>query len=353
MSKQQINFMTDSIETSLEWILSIKRKYNTDGDNLLCSKLNKIPGIAYDTFGNLILRLGDDGKPMSLDDSQKNQAKVLFSAHTDTVHWTSGTQKVYKDTVKQEYFIKTKDGCLGADDGAGIVVLLALIKVKTPGLYIFHRGEECGGLGSSFIAKTTPELITGIDIAIAFDRRGKTDIINHQSCGKCCSDKFVTSLANQIKLGHSKARGSFTDTSNYAGIIPECTNVSVGYSREHTSKETLHYGYLYMLISRVLTIDFSALVVKRKTDDFGTPAYTFGYNGYTSGRGYRKPHIQKIYTSMKGLREIVQTNPELAVQLLWSTGVTEDDIDWEQGKIDLAQERKKKYARRNTLEVVT
>lgn len=315
---------------ALEWMLSIKRKYNTVGEKALCTQLALIPGVEIDSFGNHMLRLGDDGNIMTIEESKKKQTTILFSAHTDTVHWVSGKQKIYKDEEKCEYFTKAKSGCLGADDAAGIWLLLELIKNKTPGLYIFHRGEECGGLGSSFISETTPDLIEGIKYAIAFDRRGKTDIINNQSCGKCASEEFVTSFAKLLNMGHSKARGSFTDTANYAGIIPECTNVSVGYEHEHSVRETLHYAYLQLLADKLLKINWSKLVCKRKTDDFGVSTFTnYGYNyGASNYKRY-------TYLTIAQAKKLVKDDPDLAANLLRSKNVTEEDVDWEKEKAEI------------------
>jgi len=321
---------------ALEWMLSRKRKYNTAGDLALCAALADIPGMEKDDFDNHMLRIGDDGNTMTIESSKKDMPKILFSAHTDTVHFKNGMQTVCQDTVKQEYFIKEKSGCLGADDGAGVWILLELIKAKIPGLYIFHRGEECGGLGSSYIAESTPDLITGIDFAIAFDRRGKTDIINEQSCGKCCSDEFVTSLADELNMSHTKAHGSFTDTANYAGIIPECTNVSVGYEHEHTPKETLHYGYLRMLMDNLLKVDWSKLKSVRKTDDFGLSAWG-GDFGYDYGRSRYNPPPK--YISIAAARKIVKGNKELAARLIVAGMSTETDVTWETDRMAIAKER--------------
>jgi len=54
-------------------------------------------------------------------------------------------------------------------------------------------------VGSKFIAKRTPALLTGIDYAIALDRKGSRDVITHQF-GRCCSDAFAKSLAQGAEL---------------------------------------------------------------------------------------------------------------------------------------------------------
>src|SRR3546814_16306749 len=79
---------------------------------------------------------------------------------------------------------------LGADDGAGLWIMLGMIAAACPGLYLFHRGEEQGCLGSRWIERHTPELLANIDAAIAFDRAGLGDVITHQSYGRTCSAAF-------------------------------------------------------------------------------------------------------------------------------------------------------------------
>lgn len=312
----------------LEWILSLRRKYNTEGDEVLCKYLDTIRGMKQDDFGNRILQIG-------------NKPNILFSAHTDTVHWNKSKalkQKVVKDTAKKEYFLDESSGCLGADDGAGVWILTKLIEAKIPGLYIFHRGEECGGLGSSYISESTPELLKGIDIAIAFDRRGKKDIITEQSCGKCASEEFAESFAKQLKLGHLSARGSFTDTANYAGQIRECTNVSVGYEHEHSARETLNYAYLRKLMRALLKVDWSALVVKREVTDFGI--YSFPSTTYR-GTNYSHARKQK-YLTLPEISKLIKDRPEEAAYILNYYGVTEADCIYAKSMIQRKQTNRRK-----------
>jgi len=118
--------------------------------------------------------------------------------------------------------------------------------------------------------------------AVAFDRKGTGSIITHQFCGRTCSDEFAADLAEKLAAaglaGYKKdSGGTFTDTANYADVIPECTNVSVGYELEHTKEETLDLHHVVALAAAVVAIDWEALVTKRdpavddeyEDDDFG------------------------------------------------------------------------------------
>ena len=112
------------------------------------------------------------------------------------------------------------------------------------GLYVFHVGEEVGGVGSSYLAKTYPDKFHNIDRCIAFDHRGYSDVITHQAGGRCCSDAFANALCKQMNphlppmqpMAPSSG-GTFTDSANYTHLIAECTNVAVGYFDQHTAQE--------------------------------------------------------------------------------------------------------------------
>lgn len=278
-------------------------------------------GAKPDSFGNYVLRVGDD-------------SPVMFSSHTDSVHRTAGRQRlVYKDglltvkhpktvktpkaktvtytykdkdgqTVTQSYqtFASTNNQCLGADDAVGCWIMREMVQAKVPGLYVWHRQEESGGVGSSYIADTTPSLLSGIKAAIAFDRRGTSDVITHQAGGRCASDVFAKSLAGQLPGAFRPSSGGiFTDTANYTGLVGECTNISVGYDSEHTSHESLDLAHALKVRNAMLSFDHTALKYARipgtGANDWGDDyckwgMYGSGYAGYeederTAG-GYRK-----------------------------------------------------------------
>lgn len=202
-------------------------------------------------------------------DANDEAPPVMFSCHVDTVHWCDGgEQEIHYDPQTKEYF--KKDGkALGADDGAGVWLLLEMIDAKVPGTYLFHRGEEQGGIGSSDIAARYPQLLECFQAAIAFDRRGTTDVITHQMGGRCCSDDFAQDLCDKLNASFLHFMyepcdgGTFTDTANYTDVIPECCNVSVGYQSEHGGAETLFIPHLFDLREALIAIDWSTLVIKR------------------------------------------------------------------------------------------
>ena len=159
-----------------------------------------VPNIDWeDKSGNMIKIIGD-----------KNP-RIMFSSHTDTVHRHDGKQKLFTD--EKEQFIFSDSTCLGADDTVGNYLMITMIEEKIPGMYIFHRGEEHGGIGSGWIAKETPGLLEHIEIAIALDRKDTDDVVQYQSGSRCCSEQFASDLAKLMGITGGDEMGSFTDRS--------------------------------------------------------------------------------------------------------------------------------------------
>lgn len=310
-------------------ILGFKRGRNTWGEYAMIKKyILPIPGIMSDNYANYYLRIGT--------------APVMWSCHTDTVH----SESVTKGTVRQKLCITDKDllftqngSCLGADNGVGVWLMLKMIEAKIEGLYIFHRGEESGGLGSHYIADNTPELVKDIKFAIAFDRRKNTSVITHQGF-RTCSDAFADSLIAGLGLGHKKDNGgTFTDTKSYAELIPECTNVSAGFTSEHSKNETLDVAYVGRLLDALLKLDVSSLVCVRDLKAKKDYAYSFhGYGStYSSGYGqnYRR-YGEEYLGNGYGLDDadeepdaldIIRRHPKLIQQVLEEWGMLESVID--------------------------
>lgn len=188
---------------------------------------------------------------------------ILFSSHVDTVHSKGGRQKVCFD-VGLGLVYKDDNEPLGADDAAGVWLMLQMIDAGVPGRYLFHRGEECGGKGSKVVAEHHKDVLEGIKYAVAFDRKADCSIITFQRGGRCCSDAFATELGKRLtaRMPHHKGSprytlgpddtGVYTDTAEYTRVIPECTNVSVGYYDEHSGKEQQDLEFLLALRDAVV-----------------------------------------------------------------------------------------------------
>ena len=101
---------------------------------------NTVDGLQKDEFGNLFIKIGD--------------SDVMFTSHLDTA--TSANTPV--NHIFDGDVIKT-DGksILGADDKAGVTIMLYMIKNNIPGLYYFFLGEEVGCIGSKKVANVQKE----------------------------------------------------------------------------------------------------------------------------------------------------------------------------------------------------
>jgi len=302
-------------------MLRYKRRYQTKTEKKFIHKfIDSVEGMKNDGAGNRYIQVG---KPNG----------VMFSCHTDTVHGRSGMQKICVDEHKKQIF-KDDNNPLGADDAAGMWLMLNMIDAGVNGLYIFHRGEERGGIGSSWLLKHTPSRLKGITKAIAFDRKGTNEIITHQASQRCCSDKFAEALAKQFYdhglLYDKSYEGTFTDTATYMDDIPECTNVSCGYDKEHTAWETLDYRHLNHLLDACLNINWEELPSVR---DHTIPEYQswgsrYGGWDYDEDKYSSRPSAKTTgeYAEWHDLYNLVLTAPEDAADLLYELGATYDYI---------------------------
>ena len=256
----------DSRIVMLLEMLRYKRPMKSYSENAFISRFIKPTGALSDECGNYWLEIGENNK-------------ILWSSHTDTVHHTPGLQKIYYG----DGYASTDSGeCLGADCTTGVWLMIQMIRANIPGVYVFHHGEERGGIGSRYIAKESPERLFGIQFAIAFDRKGQTDVITHQGGSRSCSDAFAKSLATILgKLFAQSNEGIFTDTANYTDLIGECTNISVGYEKAHTPKEYQDCYYVLTLLETILSADFSSLVSERKPGEYDESDfdYYYGFGG--------------------------------------------------------------------------
>lgn len=222
--------------------------------------IRPLPGAVLDVHGNWHVRVGD--------------SPIVWSCHTDTVHRMPGRQTVQYDPasgmVKLSKRSKRSSSCLGADDTAGVFLCWSMIRAGIPGHYIFHFAEEIGGIGSSDLAERNPEALSGATCCIALDRRGHDSVITHQY-GRTCSQAFAISLAAQLNVHGLTFKpddsGTFTDSANYTSLVPECTNLSVGYSGAHSDREALDVHFLRRLLPALAALDSGALVIDRNVTD--------------------------------------------------------------------------------------
>lgn len=231
-------------------------------------------GLTEDEFGNLFIKIGE--------------SDVMFTSHLDTA--TSALTTV--NHVFDKNIIKT-DGksILGADDKAGVTIMLYMIENKIPGLYYFFLGEEVGCVGSRKVAdKFSTQKIEGINKVVSFDRRGTSSVITYQSGKRCTSDKFGEALASELNRVEESFSyktddtGVLTDSIQFIKIYPECTNISVGYQSEHTFNESQDIEHLEKLAVACTKVDWIGLPVERDPSKVEYKSYGYGtWGGYDDG----------------------------------------------------------------------
>ncbi|WP_439357915.1 M28 family peptidase [Bradyrhizobium sp. DASA03007] len=263
-------------------------------------------GATMDKHGNWRLTIGND-------------PTVLWSSHTDSVHHSEGYQKVDYDGKFISLPANSKSSCLGADCAAGVWIMSEMIKAKVPGLYVFHFAEEIGCVGSRAIVEKEPGLLKNIQAAIAFDRRGTTEIITHQGV-RTASDAFADSVALQLPNRFKPSdKGVLTDTKQYRGLVAECTNIAVGYYNEHRPHEALDTHHLIELRNHMIQFDQSKVVIERDPLAPEKRKLTMKDIGKSSFGSLR-------YRREETLRDLVWHHADKVAAFLENTGVTFDQL---------------------------
>lgn len=251
-----------------------------------------------DRHGNYVHIVGDE-------------PNLCFMAHHDTVHKKCGIQKV--SVVPDELCFSDGD-CLGADCTTGVYIILCMIEAKVPGVYVIHAAEEVGCHGSRALAASDPDWLRYVEACISFDRKGTSEIITHQLGERTCSDEFAWSLAEALNLPMEPSdKGAFTDSVEYKYLVPECTNVAVGYYQQHTQYEYQDLDFLDTLVEAVINADWSRIVIARDPSAFDTEWY----------------EGQTFFEEKDPMLEIVKNNPMKIAQMLEDYGFDAYDLQQE------------------------
>lgn len=187
--------------------------------------------VTIDSYGNLlgVKKVGNgDG------------AVVMLSAHMDTVYNVERDRKlIFTDDI-----IMSDKGALGADDRAGITIILSVLEnIEDTGFngtikVAFSREEEIGCIGAD---KMNPEFYSDVDLAIVVDRRGNRDIVvNGAGMPFCTNDvkMFMNEVADSTHMKNWLCvMGGVSDAVVFAENGINSINVSAGYYNEHTDLE--------------------------------------------------------------------------------------------------------------------
>lgn len=235
--------------------------------------LEYLPELDKDQHGNYYKIIGDNPAP-----------SVMFSSHLDTADRRQVPTSLYsRQEDGQEIIYTDGTSILGADDKAGVTVMLYMMFNNVPGVYYFFIGEERGGVGSSDVSRNFDKIehLQNIKRCVSFDRRNYHSIITSQYV-VCCSDEFGEALSKEFSKSNLKMEldptGIFTDSANFVDNIQECTNISVGYFDEHTTKEHQNITFLEKLAKACVKVNWEELPTVRKVgldDDIRSQYYEF------------------------------------------------------------------------------
>lgn len=185
-------------------------------------------------------------------------ATIVLSAHMDTV------RNVYKDrkVIEDNGVLFSNKGALGADDRAGIAIILAVLRnVSTTSFsgtikIAFSVAEEIGCVGASHI---DPQFYSDADLAIVVDRRGNRDIV--VGCSNAfCSDSvgmFLEDVSKMCDMDWECVEGGVSDAMVFSKNGINSVNLSAGYRNEHSDKEWVSLNDMkdtMMLIMQTLAV---------------------------------------------------------------------------------------------------
>tara|TARA_R100001377_G_scaffold43808_1_gene24853 strand:- start:9703 stop:10722 length:1020 start_codon:yes stop_codon:yes gene_type:complete len=189
---------------------------------------------------------------------------ICFASHHDTVHKADGMQDVILKGETLQLPPMSTSSCLGADCTTGVWLQLEMIRAGIEGVYVCHAAEEVGCIGSRAVVDRNPRWLQRLEAVISFDRKGTESVITHQMGLRTASDEFAVSLADILKLPmRPDDTGSFTDSNEYSGVVAECTNLSVGYYRQHSKAETQDAYFVERLRDALIAADWSQISISR------------------------------------------------------------------------------------------
>lgn len=232
-------------------VLSYRREHGSKGELAFINKYMDQFEVLKDPDGEVLA--------FYCDNRSKGQ-RLMFVSHIDTVHHSNPSrikQSIIHDKEFDIIYCDKKEDCLGADDGSGVSLMLEMIKADIKGFYLFTRGEEKGCIGSKGLVQYHSNLLSEFDHAIQFDRKDTNSIITHQMNFRSCSDSFgskLVSILNHSNKFNLDKNGVYTDTAEFISIIPECTNISIGYFNQHTNSEYQDYSFYKEFRDHVLSI---------------------------------------------------------------------------------------------------
>lgn len=180
-----------------------------------------------------------------------NKVKPMLCIHLDTIN----THSKCGDKISEAFIVNFGEGfmlkpitnysCLGADDRAGVYMVLEHYEEL---LDKYHIGvfcdEEIGGVGSYELTE-----LENVSCFIGLDREGSMEVATYGYNNRELIDLFVA-------RGFKEMRGSFTDASVLAKLHNKpCVNLSVGYYNQHRDNEYVLFEDMEKTLSHILDVD--------------------------------------------------------------------------------------------------
>lgn len=203
---------------------------------------------------------------------------IALVAHLDTVFADPPTE-IFYDTRKG--VIWSPQG-LGADDRAGVFLILKLLAKGHRPTVIFTTGEEVGAIGAGNLVRIEKKPITELKYIIQLDRHGTSDCVFYS----CYNPPFVKYIES---FGFIEAYGSFTDISEICPVWGIAgVNLSVGYRNEHSIAEVL---FVEPLLATLDKVDKMLSAADETTNwlyipDVYSRYYSYGYKNYSKYSSY-------------------------------------------------------------------
>ena len=249
----------ETTKNKLVSMLQYMRPAYSITEKLFCEKYLEPVFGPPDVHGNYVkIVCGDNTK-------WADYPTLAFTAHTDTVHNAEGIQLL---DITNDMVTTMTGNCLGADCTTGLWLLLGMIERGVEGVYIAHAAKS---------------------FALALD------------------------LPNL----HADTKGSYTDSQEYAHIVPECTNISVGYYDQHSKMESQDLLFSSMLLEKLCEADWSALDIVRDP--------TLG-NHYDDRLWEPTELDDEEQNEVDALTRLMMDRPRSMGQLLFEYGFTVESI---------------------------
>lgn len=180
---------------------------------------------------------------------------ILLSAHMDTVDEIIPGREI----IEEGTILRSSAGILGADDRAGIAVIMETIsrihQTNFNGTIkiTFTVEEEIGCCGSRNI---DPQFIEDVDAAIVLDRRGTRDIVtSYANIVPFCSEEYGQKFEEAGRLAGMPdwkvTPGGISDAKVFAEMGIQSVNLSVGYQNEHRDEDLVNYNATYETVKLI------------------------------------------------------------------------------------------------------